>query len=162
MICCSTGTQRSASWHVNGATRPWSNEEDARTSRARSVLRRPLKESSRSLVVHAPFQGLTYQMIGQLLLLSARKYKCCAHLHTQVALLTFIIHRYLYWLVVCVDACFRFKNRLRSSDQKDPTLGPGWSYMVDHGPYIEHVKKYASEAEVCPSAFCTVEIYSFP
>lgn len=56
--------------------------------------------------------------------------------------------RFLYALIVCIDTCFRFKNRLRSSDEKDPTLGPGWSYMVDHGPYIEHVKKYASEAEV--------------
>lgn len=56
--------------------------------------------------------------------------------------------RFLYTLVVCVDACFRFKNRLRSSDEKDPTLGPGWSYMVDHGPYLQHVKKYATEAEV--------------
>ncbi|KAF7974192.1 hypothetical protein HWV62_13237 [Athelia sp. TMB] len=46
------------------------------------------------------------------------------------------------------DACFRFKNRLRSSDAKDPTLGPGWAYFVDHGPYLEHCKKYATEEEM--------------
>ncbi|KAF7980030.1 hypothetical protein HWV62_40156 [Athelia sp. TMB] len=55
---------------------------------------------------------------------------------------------FLYWLTVAKDACFRFKNRLRSSDAKDPTLAPGWSYFVDHGPYLEHCKKYATEEEM--------------
>lgn len=58
------------------------------------------------------------------------------------------IHRFLYWLVVCADACFRLKNRLRSSDAKDPTLGPGFAVMVDHGPYVDHIKKYVDQAEV--------------
>ncbi|KAF7969254.1 hypothetical protein HWV62_27842 [Athelia sp. TMB] len=60
--------------------------------------------------------------------------------------------QFLYVLVVCVDACFRFKNRMRSNDNKDPTLGPGWSYMLDHDPYLQHIKKYASEAEISTCA----------
>ncbi|KAF7973147.1 hypothetical protein HWV62_15919 [Athelia sp. TMB] len=59
---------------------------------------------------------------------------------------------FIYWLTLANDACFRFKNRLRSSDAKDPTLGPGWSYFVDHGPYLEHCKKYASEEEMSTCA----------
>ncbi|KAF7974572.1 hypothetical protein HWV62_11944 [Athelia sp. TMB] len=60
--------------------------------------------------------------------------------------------QFLYILIVCIDACFWFKNRLRSSDEKDPTLGPGWAFMVDHGPYLDHVKKYATEKEISTCA----------
>lgn len=56
--------------------------------------------------------------------------------------------RFLYFLLLCADACYRFKNRLRSSETKDPTLGPGWAFFNDHGPYLDFVKQYASQEEV--------------
>lgn len=57
---------------------------------------------------------------------------------------------FIYWLLLCADACYRFKNRLRSSETKDPTLGPGWAFFNDHGPYLDFVKDYATQEEVSP------------
>lgn len=68
-------------------------------------------------------------------------------------------YSFIYWLTLASDACFRFKNRLRSSDAKDPTLGPGWSYFVNHGPYLEHCKLYATEEEVMCHVIFTVHVY---
>lgn len=105
--------------------------------------RKRLKENWQSLVVPALYPVLICHQIGRTHLQNARKY----HLNILLFVLKLLI-RYLYSLVLCIDACFRFKNRLRSSDAKDPTLGPGWSYMVDHGPYMDHVREYMSETEV--------------
>ncbi|KAF7968786.1 hypothetical protein HWV62_29298 [Athelia sp. TMB] len=41
------------------------------------------------------------------------------------------------------------ENR-RSSDSKDPTLGPGWATFVDDGPYHEHLKNYIHKDEASP------------
>jgi hypothetical protein len=57
-------------------------------------------------------------------------------------------YRFLYWLLLCADACFRLKNRLKSSELKDPTLGAGLSYFNDHGPYIDFVKQFVNQDEV--------------
>lgn len=94
------------------------------------------------------FQDSIYQMTGSQRPKNLRKY---FSLLTDKPETYLFVHRFLYALTICVDACFRFKNRLRSSDAKDPTLGPGWSYMIDHGPYQEHIKKYANEEEVSPN-----------
>lgn len=59
------------------------------------------------------------------------------------------MYRFLYCLLLCADACFRLKNRMRSSDFKDPTLGPGWSYFGDNEPYIGFIKNYVDQEEVC-------------
>ncbi|KAF7983602.1 hypothetical protein HWV62_20507 [Athelia sp. TMB] len=66
---------------------------------------------------------------------------------------------FIYWLSLAKDACFRFKNRLRSSEAKDPTLGAGMAYFVDHGPYLEHCKNHASEEEISTcSGFAAIHL----
>ena len=56
--------------------------------------------------------------------------------------------RFLYVLFLALDANFRLKNRIRSSDDKDPGLHTGLAYFVENKPYREHVLKYASQTDV--------------
>jgi hypothetical protein len=51
-------------------------------------------------------------------------------------------------LIVGMDANFRLMSRLRSSIFKDPSLGPGWAYFVDNGPYTDFIKDYVDMEEV--------------
>ena len=51
-------------------------------------------------------------------------------------------------LIVGMDANFRLMSRLRSSIFKDPSLGPGWVYFVDYGPYTDFIKDYVEMDEV--------------
>jgi hypothetical protein len=46
------------------------------------------------------------------------------------------------------DANFRLRNRLRSSDERDPSLGPGFAYFVASDGYLEHISKYVDQDEV--------------
>jgi hypothetical protein len=57
--------------------------------------------------------------------------------------------RWLFRLMLCMDANFRLNNRLRSSDEKDPGLGAGFSYFVEPEPYSDWVLKHANQEEVC-------------
>lgn len=58
-------------------------------------------------------------------------------------------YRWIYNLVLCMDACFRLSNRLRSSESKDPPLGPGWAYMVSSALYHNFLRNYIGKEEVC-------------
>lgn len=60
----------------------------------------------------------------------------------------FDVFRWLYTLIVGMDANFRLMSRLRSSIFKDPSLGPGWAYFVDNGPYSEFIKEYVDMDDV--------------
>jgi hypothetical protein len=51
-------------------------------------------------------------------------------------------------LIVAMDANFRLKSKLHSALNKDPVLGPGWSYFVDNGPYSDFIKGYVDQDEV--------------
>ncbi|KAJ6514372.1 hypothetical protein C8R47DRAFT_1206735 [Mycena vitilis] len=42
---------------------------------------------------------------------------------------------FLYFLYLAIDACFRLKRRLVSSEAKDPGLGTGWSYFTEDPPF---------------------------
>lgn len=64
--------------------------------------------------------------------------------------LTFFI-RFLYVLILAMDANFRLTNRMRANEHDDVELGPGWGCMVDSAPYKEHLKNYISETDVSPS-----------
>ncbi|PBK66203.1 hypothetical protein ARMSODRAFT_1021793 [Armillaria solidipes] len=55
---------------------------------------------------------------------------------------------FLYLVILAVDANFRLKNLFRSSQEKDPGLHTGLAYFVDTVPYLEHVRKYASQKDV--------------
>ncbi|KAJ7744427.1 hypothetical protein DFH07DRAFT_963653 [Mycena maculata] len=56
--------------------------------------------------------------------------------------------RYLYMLLLAMDANFRLRNRLRANALEDPPLGSGWGYMVEEGPYKNHLKNYVAEKDV--------------
>ncbi|KAJ7248910.1 hypothetical protein B0H12DRAFT_1203047 [Mycena haematopus] len=61
---------------------------------------------------------------------------------------------YLYLLVLAMDANFRLKNRLRANEHDDPSFGPGWGYLVEEGPYKEHLCGYVGEADICRLVTC--------
>ncbi|KAG6809044.1 hypothetical protein H0H92_001819, partial [Tricholoma furcatifolium] len=54
---------------------------------------------------------------------------------------------WIYQLFLSQDANFRLKNRLRSSEEKDPSLSLGWAYFVSTDEYLEHLAKYVDEDE---------------
>ncbi|KAJ7194745.1 hypothetical protein GGX14DRAFT_537360 [Mycena pura] len=56
--------------------------------------------------------------------------------------------RWIYQLMLSEDANFKMKGRATSSREKDPTLGPGYAYMVASDAYLEHLSKYMEEDEI--------------
>lgn len=56
--------------------------------------------------------------------------------------------RFLYVLILAMDANFRLTNRMRANEHDDAELGPGWGCFVESAPYKEHLKNYVSEADV--------------
>ncbi|KAJ7734861.1 hypothetical protein B0H16DRAFT_1664965 [Mycena metata] len=55
---------------------------------------------------------------------------------------------WIYRLLVSEDANFKMKGRDRSSRDKDPTLGPGWAYMVANDDYLKHLVQYVDQDEI--------------
>ncbi|TFK59339.1 hypothetical protein BDN72DRAFT_873055 [Pluteus cervinus] len=53
--------------------------------------------------------------------------------------------RWIYRLFLAIDANFRLKRRKVSSESADPSLGSGWAYFVEQGPYAEHIKNFADQ-----------------
>ncbi|KAF7325925.1 CxC2 domain-containing protein [Mycena kentingensis (nom. inval.)] len=56
--------------------------------------------------------------------------------------------QFLYTIWIALDACFRLKRRLISSDAKDPVFGPGWAYMVDPAPYKEYLAEITDQDDI--------------
>ncbi|KAJ7791595.1 hypothetical protein B0H14DRAFT_3500285 [Mycena olivaceomarginata] len=56
--------------------------------------------------------------------------------------------RFLYMLLVALDANFKLKNRIRTNEHPDPSLGPGWAYFVNPEKYRRHIKNYVPEKDV--------------
>ncbi|THU88945.1 hypothetical protein K435DRAFT_678933 [Dendrothele bispora CBS 962.96] len=56
--------------------------------------------------------------------------------------------RFLYFLFLAIDACFRLKRRLVSSEIKDPGLGTGWSYFVEDSPFRTYIKTVKAQTEM--------------
>jgi hypothetical protein len=70
---------------------------------------------------------------------------CRQHKHMYYSVLTkmillITIRSWLYTLIVAMDANFQLKSRLCRSVNREPTLGLGWSYFVDNGPYSDFIK----------------------
>ncbi|KAJ7026219.1 hypothetical protein C8F04DRAFT_1268392 [Mycena alexandri] len=57
--------------------------------------------------------------------------------------------RFLYMLILALDANFRLKNRMRKNERYDPTFGPGWGYVVESKRYKKHLRSYIAEKDVC-------------
>ncbi|KAF8147457.1 hypothetical protein K438DRAFT_1509006, partial [Mycena galopus ATCC 62051] len=56
--------------------------------------------------------------------------------------------KFLYIIFLAIDACFRLKRRLVSSELKDPTLGSGWSYMVETTAYKKYLLTVTDQKEM--------------
>ncbi|KAJ7138480.1 hypothetical protein C8R43DRAFT_1089333 [Mycena crocata] len=56
--------------------------------------------------------------------------------------------RFLYMLLLAVDANFKLKNRKRANEIDDPSLGPGWGYWVEPRRYRRHIRKYVAEKDM--------------
>ncbi|KAJ7118008.1 hypothetical protein C8R43DRAFT_1153763 [Mycena crocata] len=56
--------------------------------------------------------------------------------------------QFLYIIFLAIDACFRLKRRLIASDLKDPSLGPGWSYLTERSPYREYLLDVTDQSEM--------------
>ncbi|KAJ7078528.1 hypothetical protein C8R43DRAFT_1143385 [Mycena crocata] len=56
--------------------------------------------------------------------------------------------RFLYMLLLAVDANFKLKNRMRPNEIDGPSLGPRWSYWVEPKRYRCHLKKYIAEKDL--------------
>ncbi|KAJ6503458.1 hypothetical protein C8R47DRAFT_1250447 [Mycena vitilis] len=56
--------------------------------------------------------------------------------------------RFLYTIFLAMDACFRLKRRLISSELKDPDLGSGWAYLLNTMPYREYLRGVTDQKEM--------------
>ena len=56
--------------------------------------------------------------------------------------------RFLYWLFLAIDACFKLKCRIVSSEKKDPGLATGWLYFVEVKPYRRYLLTVTDQKEI--------------
>ncbi|KAF8182181.1 hypothetical protein K438DRAFT_1975719 [Mycena galopus ATCC 62051] len=56
--------------------------------------------------------------------------------------------RYKYFLFLAQDCNFRLINRNVGSAAKDPIVGDGLGYFVNHARYTEYLRKHVSEEEI--------------
>jgi hypothetical protein len=68
---------------------------------------------------------------------------------SSVANLDVSMTRWLYCLILAIDANFRLKLKEKGIIN-DPPLGDGWAHWVKSEPYLEYVKKYGHQVEVRP------------
>ncbi|KAK7051166.1 hypothetical protein VNI00_004666 [Paramarasmius palmivorus] len=58
------------------------------------------------------------------------------------------MNKFKYTMFLAVDACFRLKRKLVSSEASDPALGSGWAYMVEDEPYRQYLLERTNESEM--------------
>ncbi|KAL0566047.1 hypothetical protein V5O48_015965 [Marasmius crinis-equi] len=63
--------------------------------------------------------------------------------------------RFLFYKFISVDACFRLKRRLVSSEQKDPGLFTGKAYFVEQGVYQKQLEVMKDMPEEKIDPHCT-------
>ncbi|KAJ7743972.1 hypothetical protein B0H14DRAFT_3097170 [Mycena olivaceomarginata] len=56
--------------------------------------------------------------------------------------------KYLYIIFFALDACFRLKRLMVSSELKDPGLGTGWAYMLENTPFREYLLTVTDQKEM--------------
>uniref|UniRef100_A0A8H7XN35 CxC2-like cysteine cluster KDZ transposase-associated domain-containing protein n=2 Tax=Psilocybe cubensis TaxID=181762 RepID=A0A8H7XN35_PSICU len=56
--------------------------------------------------------------------------------------------KFLYMVMICMDANFRLKNQMVSNWSQDPGLGIGWAYMIPLKGYEEYVKSRLSDKDI--------------
>ena len=62
-----------------------------------------------------------------------------------------IFQRWLYTLFLAIDANFRLKRKVVSSDLGDPSLSQGWSYFVEESGFKSYLAAHHGEQEVLGS-----------
>ena len=85
---------------------------------------------------------LTYRKIGDRSQRKGSK-SVDSYLHNLLTTL-----RFLYAMLVCMDANFRLKNNLVSNFSQDPGLGNGSAYMVARPQYEEYILSQADSEDV--------------
>ncbi|KDR70916.1 hypothetical protein GALMADRAFT_75522, partial [Galerina marginata CBS 339.88] len=55
--------------------------------------------------------------------------------------------KFLYFVLLCIDANFRLKNQLVSNYSVDPGLGNGMSYTIERGGFEKYVKSRADDKD---------------
>lgn len=56
--------------------------------------------------------------------------------------------RFIYFLFLALDTCFRLKRLLVSSEKKDPGLGTGLAYFVEDLPYRKYLLTITDQKEI--------------
>ncbi|KIP01514.1 hypothetical protein PHLGIDRAFT_80473 [Phlebiopsis gigantea 11061_1 CR5-6] len=56
--------------------------------------------------------------------------------------------KFLYTMVIAIDANFRLKRRAVSSEERDPALGSGWGHFVENSQYHQHLLNHAQEDDM--------------
>ncbi|KAJ7713311.1 hypothetical protein B0H14DRAFT_3523473 [Mycena olivaceomarginata] len=56
--------------------------------------------------------------------------------------------QFLYIMFIAMDACFRLKRRLVSNELKDPSLGSGWSFLLQSAPYRKFLLTVTDQKEM--------------
>ena len=101
-------------------------------------------ENSLFFVRRAPSPPSIYHLTGSLL---------GKNMSTSIHFISYLLlirsPRHLYYLILGIDACFRFKRRQVSSYQKDPELGPGYAYLVAWDSYSNYLLGFTDQEEVC-------------
>lgn len=59
-----------------------------------------------------------------------------------------MVYRFLYFLFLAIDACFRLKRRLVSSEKKDPGLGTGLASFVEDAGFRKYVLTVTDQKEM--------------
>ncbi|KAJ7116090.1 hypothetical protein C8R44DRAFT_628252 [Mycena epipterygia] len=57
-------------------------------------------------------------------------------------------YRYLFRLILAMDANFKLKNKICARERDDPSLGPGWGAFVEPKNYKKHLRKYVGEKDI--------------
>ncbi|KAJ7273867.1 hypothetical protein C8J57DRAFT_1434741 [Mycena rebaudengoi] len=57
-------------------------------------------------------------------------------------------YKFLYMLLLAMDANFKLKNRMCANEIDNPPLGPGWGYFVEPESYRWNLKTYVPEKDV--------------
>lgn len=72
----------------------------------------------------------------------------CSRYQILIRDLSLHISRFLYIIILALDANFRLNNRLRSTEAADPGLHTGHAYFVSQPGYNDHLRKYVTQEDV--------------
>jgi hypothetical protein len=97
--------------------------------------------------LHAHIQGGIYLQTGA----GVTPIPVSYHSFRKLLMLT-SVDRWLYALILTIDANFRLKNKERNLAH-DVSLGDGWAFWVESTPYQEYVDIYGHQEEVCAVLF---------